>query len=96
MLFAPSFSGADCTAKAVMIQAGENPVCGVEAVKRFLQRSWQRELLRWRQCGTGSERLPESVRKWRSVNSSTLQARKGEPVSFRGDVTEMRKLNSNG
>ena len=31
-------------------------------------------------------------RKYRMVNSSTLKARKGEPVSPIGDVTEMRKL----
>jgi hypothetical protein len=41
---------------------------------------------------TGRSLLPDGARKKRRVNSSTLQARKGEPVSPIGDGTEMQKL----
>ena len=42
--------------------------------------------------GTGVSSTPAGRGKDDPANSSTLKARKGEPVSPIGDVTEMRKL----
>lgn len=94
---ASSDADARSTAKAVMIQAGENPACGVVAQKRQtaatgLFNAPGRGSFRLATDETGSRRLPEDVRKKRSTNSSTRKARKGKPVSPCGDATEVRKL----
>ena len=81
----------------MIVQAGENPVCGAEA------HAWQRTkqassthlaegVFGWRQS-----KPAENFRRSASENGALriaqlYKARKGEPVSPFGDVTEMRTL----